>query len=126
MKIFLAILLFSFSVNGISQAKITFEEKTHKFPKTNEGVLLEHAYPFTNTGNEPLIIEGIKVTCTCTKFTYPKSPILPGKQGVIHVTFDTNNKYEWQNRTLVISSNAEKPTSIIRFKVMVINEQKLK
>jgi hypothetical protein len=126
MKIFLAILLFSFSVNGISQAKITFEEKTHKFPKTNEGVLLEHAYLFTNTGNEPLIIEGIKVTCTCTKFTYPKSPILPGKQGVIHVTFDTNNKYEWQNRTLVISSNAEKPTSIIRFKVMVINEQKLK
>ena len=123
MKIFLAILLFSFSVNGISQAKITFEEKTHKFPKTNEGVLLEHAYPFTNTGNEPLIIEGIKVACTCTKFTYPKSPILPGEQGIIHVTFDTNKKYEWQNRTLVISSNAEKPTSIIRFKVMVINEK---
>ena len=123
MKLFLAILLFSFSLNGISQAKISFEEKTHKFPKTNEGVLLEHDYSFTNTGNEPLVIEGIKVACTCTKFTYPKTPILPGKQGVIHVTFDTNKKYEWQNRTLVISSNAEKPTSIIRFKVMVVNEK---
>lgn len=123
MKIILAILLFSFSANGISQAKISFAEKTHRFPKTNEGVLLEHDYSFTNTGNEPLVIEGIKVACTCTKFTYPKDPILPNQSGVIHVTFDTNNKYEWQNRTLVISSNAEKPTSIIRFKVMVINEK---
>ena len=123
MKLFLAILLFSFSVNGISQAKITFEEKTHKFPKTNEGVLLEHDYSFTNTGIEPLVIEGIKVACTCTKFTYPKTPILPGKKGIIHITFDTNKKYEWQNRTLIISSNAENPTSLIRFKVMVVNEK---
>ncbi|MBC8395620.1 MAG: DUF1573 domain-containing protein [Flavobacteriales bacterium] len=123
MKIFLAILLFLFSLNGISQAKITFEEKTHKFPKTNEGILLEHDYAFTNTGVEPLVIEGIKVACACTKFTYPKTPILPGEKGVIHVTFDTNKKYEWQNRTLVISSNAEKPTSIIRFKVMVVNDK---
>jgi hypothetical protein len=124
MKLILAILLLLlFSINGISQAKITFEEKTHKFPKTNEGVLLEHDYSFTNTGNEPLMIEGIKVTCTCTKFTYPNAPILPGEKGVIHVTFDTNKKYEWQNRTLVISSNAENPTSIVRFKVMVVNEK---
>jgi hypothetical protein len=123
MKLFLAILLFSFSLKGISQAKITFEEKTHRFPKTNEGILLEHDYAFTNTGNEPLVIEGIKVACTCTKFTYPKTPILPGEQGVIHVTFDTNKKHEWQNRTLVISSNAAKPTSIIRFKVMVANKK---
>ena len=120
MKLFLALLLFS--LNGTSQAKITFADKTHRFSKTNEGVLLEHDYSFTNTGNEPLMIEGIKVACTCTKFTYPKTPILPGEQGVIHVTFDTHKKYEWQNRTLVISSNTEKPTSIIRFKVMVINK----
>ena len=78
MKLILAILLLLlFSINGISQAKITFEEKTHKFPKTNEGVLLEHDYSFTNTGNEPLMIEGIKVTCTCTKFTYPNPCIVP-------------------------------------------------
>ena len=123
MKLFLTSLIFIFSLNGNSQAKITFKEKTHRFPKTKEGVLLKHDYAFTNTGNEPLIIEGIKVTCTCTKFTYPKTPILPGEKGVIHVSFDTNKKYEWQNRTLVISSNAEKPTSIIRFKVMVVNEK---
>lgn len=123
MKLFLAILLISFSLNGISQAKITFEKKTHKFPETNEGVVLEHDYAFSNTGNEPLIIDGIKVTCKCTQFTYPKTPILPGEKGVIHVSFDTNKKYEWQNRTLVISSNAQKPTSNIRFKVMVINQK---
>jgi hypothetical protein len=123
MKLFLAILLFSFSLNGISQAKIKFEEKTHKFPKTKEGVVLEHDYSFTNTGVEPLVIKGIKVACACTKFIYPKTPILPGEKDVIHVTFDTNKKYEWQNRTLVISSNAEKPTSIIRFKVMVENQK---
>ena len=123
MNLFLAIILFSFSVNGISQAKITFEEKTHRFPKTNEGVLLEHDYTFTNTGNQPLLIEGIKVTCTCTKFTFPKTPTLPGETGVVHVTFDTNNKYSWQDRILMISSNAKNNPTSIRFKVMVVNEK---
>jgi len=123
MKLLLPLLFCSISFLGLAQPKITFDHKTHRFPKTNEGILLEHDYTFTNTGNEPLIIQDIKVSCTCTKFTFPKEPMLPNQSGVIHVTFDTNKKYEWQNRTLNISSNAENSPALIRFKVMVVNEK---
>jgi len=123
MKLLLTIILCSISIFGLAQPRITFDNKTHKFPKTKEGILLEHDYHFTNTGNQPLMIEGIKVSCTCTKYTFPKNPLLPGEKGIIHVTFDTNKKYSWQDRILVITSNAKNNPATIRFKVMVVNEK---
>ena len=123
MKSILTIFVFILSLSGLAQPKLTFEHKTHRFPKTNEGVLLEHDYHFTNTGNQPLMIENINVSCTCTKFTFPKKPILPGEKGIVHISFDTNKKYSWQDRILKISSNAKNNPAIIRFKVMVVNEK---
>ena len=112
-----------FSTLLSAQAKIKFEEKSFKFPKTKEGILLEHDYKFTNEGDQPLSISNIKVACTCTKFEFPKDSVQPGKSGTIHVTFDTNKKYGWQNRTLSVFSNASNNPEIIRFKVMVENEK---
>jgi hypothetical protein len=69
-----------------------------------------------------LIINNIKVSCTCTKFSYADETIKPGKSGYIHVTFDTNKKYNWQDRELMIMSNAKNNPETIRFKVMVDNK----
>lgn len=104
-----------------AQAKIKFEEKSFKFPKTKEGEQLKHDYIFINEGNQPLIISDIKVACTCTTFEFPKKPIMPNQKGVISVKFDTHNKYAWQNRTLEIYSNAINNPEVIRFKVMIEN-----
>ena len=106
----------------LSQPVIQFNKKVHKFSKTKEGILLEHDYFFTNTGNEPLLIQSIKVSCSCTKFTYPKTPIHPGNSDHIHVSFDTHKKYDWQDRKLIIFSNAKNNPETIRFKVMVDNK----
>ncbi|MBL4706498.1 MAG: DUF1573 domain-containing protein [Flavobacteriales bacterium] len=122
-KIILILFILLNSALTWSQAEFQFNESTHKFPKTEEGVLLEHDYTFTNTGTEPLIISEIKVSCSCTKFTYPKEPILPGQMGTIHVTFDTKDKSEFQNRTLSIYSNTKKSPEKIRFKVLVISHK---
>jgi hypothetical protein len=104
-----------------SQAEFYFEENVHKFETTKPGPLLEHDYVFTNVGNEPLLIEKIKVTCPCTKYNYPKTPIMPGQKGVIHVTFDTKDKLDFQNRIISIYSNSKKNPTKIRFKVLIIN-----
>jgi len=119
------LIIFSLFISStlFAQAKIKFEEKSHKFKKTKEGILLKHAYLFTNIGDQPLTLSNIKVACTCTTFEFPKKPILPGKQGVIHVRFDTHNKIAWQNRTLEVYSNAVNSPEVIRFKVMVDNKE---
>lgn len=115
------ILIFLSSATGFAQsAELRFEETVHKFPKTYEGVLLEHDFKFTNTGDTPLIISDYKVACTCTKAVLPKEPIPPGKSAVIKVSFDTNGKYYFQDRTIQITANTKKQIHQLRFKVNVI------
>jgi hypothetical protein len=112
----------SFSQSG--KAEFSFENSVIKFPKVNADTILNFTYKFTNKGTEPLIISEIKVTCGCTKPDYPLHPILPGKEGLIKVSFDTKDKFGYQDRTLEIISNAKKSPETIRFKGVVVEKKK--
>ena len=101
------------------EAEIYFNQATFKFPNTKEGVVLEHSYSFTNKGNAPLIISDYKVECSCTKVILPKEPILPGKSGVIKVTFDSEGKAFYQDRLIYLSTNTKRKTEKLRFKVYI-------
>ena len=102
-----------------AQPSIKFDTKTHKFPKTPAGETINFTYPFENTGNEPLIITDVKVTCPCTKFEYPKAPVMPNSKGEIKVSFDTKSKIGYQDRTLEVYCNDPDSPISIRFKGMV-------
>ncbi len=118
-KVLLIIFLLINSASAYCQAEFSFKKSTIKFPKTKQGAVLKGEYEFTNTGNQPLIISEIKVTCPCTKYEFPKEPIMPGATGVIKVIFDTKDAYGWQDRNLDIYSNAKKNPVKVRFKVQV-------
>lgn len=121
MRLFFAIIIAMNSAFVLTDgAEFSFLDRSHKFPDTKEGVLLEHDYTFTNTGDEPLIISEYKVACSCTKITYPEKPVMPGEKGNVHLTFDTNGKYGFQSRKVHITSNASKKPVVISFKVTVI------
>ena len=122
-KATLFILFILFSITLLAQAKVEIEKKTFKFPKTKEGVELKHTYKLTNIGDVPLLIQKYEVACTCTKLTFPKTPILPNETANIEVTFDTKHKIGWQDRIITLYSNAENSTVKIRFKVMVDNKK---
>ncbi|MBL4652609.1 MAG: DUF1573 domain-containing protein [Flavobacteriales bacterium] len=111
-----------FTLVSLGQAEIKFEEKVQKFEKTKPGPVLEFDYSFTNTGDQPLIITELKVTCTCTKFTFPKEPIAVGEKAIVHVAFDTNHKIGYQDRIIEIYSNAKSSPDKIRFKGVVDNK----
>jgi hypothetical protein len=125
MRLLFAIIILALSsATGFGQlAEFSIKEPIHKFPKTNEGVVLEHEYKFTNTGKIPLIFSGYSVQCTCTKVIVPKDPIPPGKSGVIKVSFDTNGRTFYQDRFIELSTNTRKKTEKIRFKVYVEPKQ---
>lgn len=100
-------------------AEFRFDERVYKAEPVEEGVTLEHTFEFSNTGKVPLIITGYEVTCSCTKATFPAEPVLPGAQGQIHVTFDTNEKIGWQYRKVVLNANTKKPAEVeIRVKIL--------
>jgi hypothetical protein len=45
---------------------------------------------FTNTGNEPLVINSATASCGCTVPSPPKDPILPGESATIDISYDTS------------------------------------
>jgi hypothetical protein len=105
------------------EAEFSLTESLFKFPKTKEGVVLEHTFVFTNTGSVPLIITDYSVECKCTKVILPKEPISPGKKGEIKISFDTEGKFYQQDRIILLSTNTKKKVHKLRFKVFVIPKE---
>ncbi|MGA9650807.1 MULTISPECIES: DUF1573 domain-containing protein [Pedobacter] len=87
-------------------AVITFERDIFDFEKIEEGASVEHEFKFKNTGKSPLIISNATATCGCTIPETPKEPILPGKEGVIKVIFNSLGKAGMQDKVVTITSNA--------------------
>ncbi len=73
-------------------AKFKFATETHDFGELKEGPEAKYAFEFTNVGKEPLIIQNATGSCGCTVPDWPKQPILPGKKGVINVTYHTQGR----------------------------------
>ena len=103
------------------KAEFSVDKGVFTFPKTKEGPVISHDYVITNTGDSPLIISDYKVSCPCTKAILPE-PIPPGKSAVLHITFETKGKYYEQDRSIILSTNTQKGTEKVRFKVFIIPE----
>lgn len=116
----LLIVLITFSgeltVFAQSKAAFTFDETVIKFPKAEGGDVLNFSYPFTNSGTAPLVIDNIKVSCSCTKPTWPKKPIMPGQRDSITVEFNTKTVWGWQEKEMRIYSNVGENYTSIYFK----------
>lgn len=85
---------------------ITFEESKYDFGSVAQGGMVDHTFKFKNTGNQPLIISNIGVSCGCTVPEYSKAPVLPGKTGSLSAHFNSAGKSGMQNKVLTIESNA--------------------
>lgn len=89
---------------------IAWEKSSHDFGDLVQGDKVEHTFKFKNTGNEPLIITNVQVTCGCTTPRgWARDPIAPGLAGEITVAFNSLGKYGKQEKVVTIVSNAVNP-----------------
>lgn len=70
-------------------AKINVE--TYDLGKVKQNVPATATFIVTNIGKEDLLIDQANPTCGCTISDYTKSPIAPGKTGIIHATYNAAN-----------------------------------
>ena len=102
--------------------EIEFEEIVHDYgdvPFNGNGAC---EFRFTNTGDEPLLIQKPKSSCGCTIPSWPQEPILPGESDVIKVTYRTNRAGNF-NKTVTVTSNAIKnSTVVLRIKGRVLDQ----
>ncbi|MGZ4033587.1 MAG: DUF1573 domain-containing protein [Bacteroidia bacterium] len=119
---FLSILL-STSIKSFSQ-EIKFKETKYNFGFVHEGDTVKINYELKNVGDSPLLITDYQVECGCTRMEKVEYAIEPGETYVIKVSFDTHEKYDRQDRTVSIISNAKNSPTIIRFKGVVLKPKK--
>ena len=92
--------------------------------KVEEGRVVDVAFRFKNTGDKPLIIPTVSVSCGCTTIPdKPEEPFAPGQEGVIKAKFDSKNMAGERLREVYVSANTKKSTEhILVFRVDVIKK----
>lgn len=103
--------------------EIEFAKLVHDYGEVPYNGNGECEFKFTNTGNEPLIIQKPKSSCGCTVPSWPKEPILPGESDVIKVTYKTT-RVGAINKSVTVTSNAKtNSTVVLRIKGTVLEQQ---
>jgi len=92
--------------------------------KVEEGQVVDVAFRFKNTGDKPLIIPNVSVSCGCTNIQEKsKEPDTPGQEGVIKAKFDSKNMAGERLREVYVSANTKENTAhTLVFRVEVIKK----
>lgn len=98
---------------------VKFDKDTFNFGNIKDGDVVEHTYKFKNTGSNPLIIDDVIATCGCTIPSYTKTPIAPGQNGEIKISFNSKGKAGNVDKAITVISNAEQDRIPLKFKALV-------
>jgi hypothetical protein len=88
--------------------------------KISEGEKVEIQYRFVNSGDKPLVIYSIGVSCGCTVVEKPGELFAPGKEGMIKAVFDSKGRLGSNHKTVTVYANTEKPMHPLVFDVEVL------
>lgn len=110
-------------VTSDDQPAFQFESEEHDFGIIEEGTVVTHDFVFTNVGKAPLVITSAQGSCGCTVPEYPRDPVMPGKKGVIKVSFDSSNRAGRQDKTVTLIANTVPNTKILRITSEVVSKK---
>jgi hypothetical protein len=107
-KLFSLVMLLS-ALTLFAQPAIKFDSMTIDFGtiKEEDGKVTKK-FEFTNTGNEDLILTGVKPSCGCTAADYTKTPVSPGQKGFISATYNPYNHPGSFNKNIKVTTNEPK------------------
>ncbi len=89
------------------KTSMQFYETKFSFGSVGIGRVLKHTFRYKNTGSNPLMICKADVSCGCTVPSFlVTDPIAPGTEGDLVVEFNTAGKAGFQQKNIIIHSNA--------------------
>lgn len=93
---------------AMAKPVIKYNKTTNDFGSFPETKVMECVFSFTNTGDEPLVIQQVITTCGCTVAEYTKTPVQPGKQGSVRVKYNGKGKNTGKfKKAITVRSNAQ-------------------
>lgn len=118
-----ALLAASFSAHA--QGTLKFDSESHDFKNVSEGSLATHEFKFTNTGNQPIVIANVQASCGCTTPEWTKTPVLPGKTGIVKAVYNSNGRPGQFNKTVTVTSNASNASVALAIKGAVLSREQM-
>ena len=120
---FLFVAMFVFvAVSYAQKGVVKFAKETHDFGKIEQGKPATYTFEFKNTGSEPVIISDASASCGCTKPSWSKDPIMPGKTGSVSATYNAAAGGPF-NKSVTVMSNAETPSVVLYLKGEVVSKE---
>ncbi|MGC8865386.1 MAG: DUF1573 domain-containing protein [Bacteroidales bacterium] len=98
---------------------IQFDQTIHDFGRVLAGEKISYSFKFRNTGKSDLLIAKVSASCGCTVPEWPKTPIAPGQEGYITVTFNTAGRKGLQHKTVTVLANTNPNTTILNIQAEV-------
>lgn len=105
-----------------STVVIKFASLEHDYGTIVQGSDGSCEFKFLNEGKSPLILSNVRASCGCTVPSWTREPVLPGKEGVIKVTYNTNNVGSF-SKAITVNSNAKNSEVILSIKGNVTQKQ---
>ena len=126
MKQLLTICLLAFAFTARAQAVMQFENDNHDFGNVPEGTMATHEFKFKNTGKQPVVIANVQASCGCTTPDWTKTPVAPGKYGIIRAMYSSAGRPGTFNKTVTVTSNATEPSKVLTIKGTVLTKDEIK
>ncbi|HKK09352.1 MAG TPA: DUF1573 domain-containing protein [Bacteroidales bacterium] len=102
------------------QPKITFKKSSHDFGQVIQGEVVSYHFKFENTGTGDLVIADVSSSCGCTVTDFPEGVIKPGETRSLEVTFDSDRRRGFQNKTVTVLTNAQPAETTLKIKAKVV------
>ncbi len=125
MKKIFSLFVALFVLTAVSYAQkgvMKFAKETHDFGKIEQGKPVTHVFEFKNTGTDPVIINDATASCGCTKPSFAREPIMPGKTGTVSATFNAAAAGQF-TKTVTVTSNAEAGQAVLYLKGEVVTQK---
>ncbi len=114
------------AASASAQGVMKFESENHDFGNVAEGTMATYEFKFKNTGNQPVIIANVQASCGCTTPDWTKTPVLPGKMGVIRAIYSSAGRPGVFSKTVTVTSNASEPSKVLSIKGSVLTKAEIK
>ena len=114
LKVIVCAFALAMPVCASAQAEIKFDKTVIDFGEFSEATPQQSCtFTYTNTGNQPLIINQAVASCGCTVPGFTKDPVQPGMKGQIKVTYNGKGKFPGHfKKSITVRCNAK--TEMIR------------
>lgn len=110
------------AVSYAQKGVMKFAKETHDFGKVEQGKPVTHVFEFKNTGTDPIVINDAQASCGCTKPTFSREPVLPGKTGTVSATYNAASAGPF-NKSVTVTSNAESGSTVLYLKGEVVAQK---